>query len=131
MSSRRIENLSGKAGLATTLALGIKNQGGKFVIDSDEPLTPSGLKWAISLIQKKFAAFKVTDQNGNLIDPVQLTNEREDAIINGKPGPTSVLIEFSEEVKNTLIQNNKQWLTEGIDGLLKPYYIFLGAGYLL
>lgn len=131
MSLRRIENLSGRGGLATTLALGIKDMGGRFVIDADEPITISGLKWATSLIQKKFAAFKVTDQDGNMIDPEQLTKEREDAIFNRRSGSTSVLIEFSEEVRNTLLRNNKEWLKEGIDGLLKPHYIFLGAGYLL
>lgn len=131
MSIRRIENVSGEPGLATTLAAGLRNMGAKFVIDADEPLTLDGLKWAISLIQKKHSAFNVTDQDGNPIDPIALTKEREDAILSKKPGPTSILIEFSDHVRNMLVRNNKQWLKEGIEGMLKPCYLYYGAGYLI
>lgn len=130
MSIRRIENVSGEYGLATTLAAGLRNMGAKFVIDSDEPLTLDGLNWTISLIKKKYAAFLVTDQHGNPIEPDDLTREREDALLTGKAGPTSILIEFSENVMRKLNMNNKQWIREGVEGMLKPYYLFYGADYL-
>ncbi len=128
MSIHRIENVSGKAGLATTLVAGLRQMGAKFVIDADEPLTPSGLKWVLSLIRSNRQAFNIMDQDGNPIEPNKLAREREDAIFNKGPGPTSILIEFSEVVQQKLKKRNSEWLLET---LLKPYYVYLGDGRLL
>lgn len=128
MNIRQIDNVSGRPGLATTLVAGLRKLGAKFVIDSDEPLTNSGLEWVLSLIKGRGTWFNITDQHGDPIDPVKLAKERINALDNRKSGLTSVLIEFDGVVMKRLNAGEKQWLTEGIAGLVKPPYLFIGDG---
>jgi hypothetical protein len=119
----RIENLSKISGLATTLALGIRTLGAKFMIAASEPLTMSGLNWVLGLLKFGSKAFVVTDQNGNLLNSEKLKSEWQTAHVQQEAGPTTILIEFNKRSIDKLAENNTHHVSKS---LLLPYPVHLG-----
>ncbi len=119
----RIENLSKISGLATTLALGIRTLGAKFMIAASEPLTMSGLNWVLGLLKSGSKAFIVTDQDGNSLNSEKLKSEWQTAHVQQEAGPTMILIEFNKRSIDKLTENNTQHVSKS---LLLPYPVHLG-----
>lgn len=93
----RVENVRAPQGSITALMAFMKKNGFRFKIPAEEPLTDPGLTWLIKLIKAGNRGFRITDQNGDALDPDALRQEWRRAQITGMHGPTSIMIETTSD----------------------------------
>lgn len=112
-----IENVYGiKGSLSALMYFLTKNQGLKFMITAQEPLTRTGLSWVNSVLLSNRQLFKFTDQTGNIPNINNISDEWEKSRINPEyKGKIEIFIE-----SNILDSIHK--IFESEKGLLIPLY---------
>jgi hypothetical protein len=87
----------------------INIKGQQLKLSPTDTLTPDGIQWILTQINRKESGFKIMDHDGNKIDPNALFIEWESARATGKPGPTAITL---GEAKNS------NWLRENEQSLM-------------
>lgn len=110
-----MKNFSPNKGLIYNLfqyIINIKRQ--RVRLTPEDKLTSYGIKWIIDQINRP-TGFKITDTNGNKIDPSELYKEWENARITGNAGPTEIVIGESKNGKQ-LRENERRLMPMDIFG---------------
>ena len=104
---KNIKNFTNSAGVVRALIgflVHVKKQ--KIVISSDEPLTPSGLKWLTHIIDSP-RGLTISDESGKPVDSIALKKEWDDAKKSGESGSTTVIISENSKFGNKLRENEE------------------------
>lgn len=102
-----MKNFSENSGLIYNLfqyVVNIKKQ--KIRLTPIDKLTPDGIEWVIGQLSRA-NGFKITDRNGDKIDPDMLYDEWESARNTGEHGPTEIIIRESSYGKQIRENENR------------------------